>query len=162
MSTYDEQAGDGRERRVPDDAGIRDDGLARDDERVRDDEVAGVPATGVPATGAAATDGLAHDDLVGDDVAGEGLGRDDLEGGYTDVDEEGPHVRTVHGQYTETAEYPGPEPVTEGSYVDTDGTEEDLAVDEQGEYTDSDFTEEGRTGTGRRARTDDDLTDDGL
>ena len=143
MSTYDEQAGDDRE-------GLRRNGLGRDG--VTPDET---------AAGEPATDGLAHDDLVSDDLVGDpavdGLGRDDLEGGYTDVDEEVPHVRTVHGQYTETAEYPGPETVTEGSYVDRDGSEEVLAADEQGEYTEADHTE-----TARRTRRTDDLPDDDL
>jgi hypothetical protein len=128
MSTYDEHAGDDR---VGDERG----------------DAAAVPVD-------AGTDGIAHDDFVSDDLVGDGPGREDLEGEYTDVEGKGPHVRTVHGQYTETAENPGPEPVTEGSYVDRDGVEQVLTVDEQGDYTETD------TETRRRKRSDTERNED--
>lgn len=65
-----------------------------------------------------------------------GDARDELEGGYTETDEEGPHERTVHGQYTET-EGVGPDPLVEGTYTDA----EELTAEPEGEYTDGDYRE---------------------
>jgi hypothetical protein len=63
--------------------------------------------------------------------------RENLEGTYTESNGEGPEVRTVHGQYTETAEFAGPEAETEGSYVDSDEVQEVSTEEEQGDYTES-------------------------
>ena len=46
-----------------------------------------------------------------------GIVRDDLEGGYTQKDPTLGHVRTVHGQYTESQGHPTPDPEVEGTYV---------------------------------------------
>jgi len=43
--------------------------------------------------------------------------RDDLEGGYTQKDPTVGHVRTVHGQYTESDGHLVPDPRVEGTYV---------------------------------------------
>ena len=44
-----------------------------------------------------------------------GLTRDDIEGEYAQKDPAVGHVRTVHGQYTESAGHP--DPLVEGTYV---------------------------------------------
>lgn len=59
-----------------------------------------------------------------------GNARDNLEGSYTEVNDEGPRKRTVHGQYTET-EADAPDPTIEGSYTDAD----EPADAPEGEYT---------------------------
>lgn len=46
--------------------------------------------------------------------------RDDLEGYYTETDPETAEVRTVHGQYTHSADSVGPDPDVEGDYTGTD------------------------------------------
>lgn len=66
-----------------------------------------------------------------DEPAGDA--RENLEGGYTEADDEGPHERTVHGQYTETEGDPGPDPTVEGSYTDSD---------EPADAPDGDYTSE--------------------
>lgn len=70
-----------------------------------------------------------------------GDARENLEGGYTEVDGETPHERSVHGQYTET-EGGGPEAVTEGSYTGVDEPAEAAEGDyTEGEYTEGDYDE---------------------
>ena len=66
-----------------------------------------------------------------------GAARENLEGGYTESDDEGPHERTVHGQYTETEENPGPVPDVEGTYTDV----EEPAEAPEGDYTEGDYRE---------------------
>ena len=73
----------------------------------------------------------------------DGGDRDDRkneEGFYTEADPEpeGPELRTVHGQYTET-EKGAPNPLIEGEYTETERNEEVVdASAEQGEYTERD------------------------
>ena len=66
--------------------------------------------------------------------------RENLEGRYTESDDEGPTERAVHGEYTATAENPNPEPEhVEGSFIDTDPEpDEDDREEEKGSYTDAD------------------------
>ena len=66
--------------------------------------------------------------------------RENLEGRYTESDDEGPTERAVHGEYTATAENPNPEPEhVEGSFTDTDPEPvEDDREEEKGSYTDAD------------------------
>jgi hypothetical protein len=66
--------------------------------------------------------------------------RENLEGRYTESDDEGPTERAVHGEYTATAENPNPEPEhVEGSFIDTDPEpEEEDHEEEKGSYTDAD------------------------
>lgn len=66
-----------------------------------------------------------------------GEDRENLEGSYTESDDEGPHERTVHGQYTETEGDPGPDPTVEGSYADVD----EPADSPEGDYTSGDTRE---------------------
>ncbi|MGH1524876.1 hypothetical protein ACRAWC_12915 [Leifsonia sp. L25] len=66
-----------------------------------------------------------------------GDARENLEGSYTESDDEGPHERTVHGQYTETEENPGPEADVEGTYTDV----EEPAEAPEGDYTEGDYRE---------------------
>jgi hypothetical protein len=64
--------------------------------------------------------------------------RKDEEGFYTEVNDEGAEVRTVHGQYTETEEG-APDPLVEGEYTESEANEEVVeSVAEQGDYTDRD------------------------
>jgi len=64
--------------------------------------------------------------------------RENEEGFYTETGAEGPEVRTVHGQYTET-EKGAPDPLIEGEYTETELNEEVVdASAEQGEYTERD------------------------
>jgi len=46
-----------------------------------------------------------------------GLTRDDIEGDYAQKDPAVGHVRTVHGQYTESDGHLTPDPTVEGTYV---------------------------------------------
>jgi hypothetical protein len=66
--------------------------------------------------------------------------RENVEGRYTESDDEGPTERAVHGEYTETAENPDPEPENiEGSFTDTDTDPDAHDRDgEKGSYTDAD------------------------
>jgi len=67
-----------------------------------------------------------------------GDARENLEGSYTESDDEGPHERTVHGQYTET-EAGAPDPLVEGEYTESEANEEVVESSaEQGDYTESD------------------------
>lgn len=50
--------------------------------------------------------------------------RDSREGRYTQAEPEGPEGRTVHGQYTESADNPGLDDDSEGLYVGTEGVGE--------------------------------------
>jgi hypothetical protein len=70
----------------------------------------------------------------------EGGDREHEEGFYTEADPEpeGPEVRTVHGQYTET-EKGAPDPLVEGEYTESELNEEVVdASAEQGDYTERD------------------------
>ncbi|AGW42634.1 hypothetical protein O159_27430 [Leifsonia xyli subsp. cynodontis DSM 46306] len=62
--------------------------------------------------------------------------RENLEGGYTEANDEGPHKRTIHGQYTET-EGVTPDSDVEGSYTDA----EEAADAPDGDYTEGDYRE---------------------
>lgn len=67
------------------------------------------------------------------------VGRDEEEGFYTEVNDEGAELRTVHGSYTETEDNPGTDPLIEGEYTETELNDEVVESSaEQGDYTERD------------------------
>ncbi|NEN05168.1 hypothetical protein G3T36_04720 [Diaminobutyricibacter tongyongensis] len=65
--------------------------------------------------------------------------RSEEEGFYTEVNDEGGELRTVHGSYTETEDNPGTDPLIEGEYTETELNDEVVESSaEQGDYTERD------------------------
>jgi hypothetical protein len=62
--------------------------------------------------------------------------RDHLEGRFTESGPETANPRTVHGQYTESESYDGPDSLKQGHFTNVEGHEQDRDTSERaGKFT---------------------------